>query len=325
MPSAITHILLVKNLQSKIYDNRLKAILASGKYFLQVGAVGPDLPYSSIADSDLVFGDQSDLADKFHYTTTNQLPLRALEKIKNHPKSKIKERRYAFSFFAGYISHIVADGIMHPFIRDMVGNYAENKTAHRILEMRLDVLINNYFTAQSGSPTEYNYTNIHDELKNIQDYPEVNTVVRIFKEAIKDVYNLEYESDLILDWINGLHRLLSIAEGEHPAIYRNLSILNGILFKNFKDLEANKDALLVLEKPIDGLENNFLHKQRVHFIDDCVPQFYKKFIPILEKAYNSVYNNGEELTENDIPPIDLDTGRPLLAANNLEIIPTLWS
>jgi hypothetical protein len=325
MPSAITHMLLVKNLLNKISDNRLKATLASGKYFLQIGAVGPDLPYSSIADGNLIFGDQSELADKFHYTNTNQLPILALSKIKLIPDTNTFEKRYAFNFIIGYISHIVADGIMHPFIRDKVGNYSENKTAHRILEMRLDVLMNNYFTAISGTPTEYNYTNIHDELKNISGYPEVNAVVKIFKESIQEIYNLEYEVDLILDWVNGLHRLLSIAEGEHPAIYRNLSILDGILYKNFKDLEDKKDALLVLEKPIDGLKNNFLHKQKVHFLDDCVPQFYRIFIPILEKAYNSVYNNGEELTENDIPPIDLDTGRSLLAANNMEIIPTLWS
>ncbi len=324
MPSAITHILLVKNLQSRITNNTLKAMLADGKYFLQVGAVGPDLPYSSIVDNDLIFSDQSDLADKFHYVNTNQIPIKALDKIKNLPNSKNKVKRYAFNFFAGYISHILADGIMHPFIRDMVGDYSKNKTAHRTLEMRLDVLVNNYFTAKSGRPTEYNYTNMHKELKNIGDYKEVNAVVGYFKESIKEVYNMDYETDLILGWVTGLYRLLSVAEGHHPAIYRNLNILDGIIYKNYKELEDKKDTLLVLEKPIDGLDRNFLRTERINFIDDCIPQFYARFIPILEKAYNFTFMEGE-LTAADIPPIDLDTGRPLLAANDLDLIPTLWS
>ncbi len=326
MPSAITHILLVKNLQSKITNMKLRAKLAAGKYFLQVGAVGPDLPYSSIASiGGLIFGNESKLADKFHYTTPNKLPLFALNEIKNQKTFSKKERKYLFNFFVGYISHIVADGVMHPFIRDMVGNYAENKTAHRTLEMRLDVLFNNYLTAKSGKPTEYNYSNMHDELMNIKDYKEVDIVIKVFKEKINEVYNIDYDTELILSWVNGLHTLLSVAEGEHPAIYRNLSILDGVLYKNYSDLEDRKDELLILKKPKDGIINNFLHNEQIHFIDDCVPQFYDRFIPILERAYNYIYNDGDELTENDIPAIDLDTGRPVLYANNLDLIPTFWS
>lgn len=57
MPSGITHILLVKNLQNVLPDGKLKKILQSGRDFLQVGALGPDLPYASIADDDFFFSD----------------------------------------------------------------------------------------------------------------------------------------------------------------------------------------------------------------------------------------------------------------------------
>jgi len=55
MASGITHILLMKNMQSLLPDGKLKKLLQSGRDFLQVGAVGPDLPYASIADDDLFF------------------------------------------------------------------------------------------------------------------------------------------------------------------------------------------------------------------------------------------------------------------------------
>ena len=82
MPSGITHILLMKNLQTILPESMLKHQMAAGRDFLQVGAVGPDLPYASIADSDLFFTTQSELADKFHYVKTNQVPLKALETIR---------------------------------------------------------------------------------------------------------------------------------------------------------------------------------------------------------------------------------------------------
>jgi len=326
MPSAITHMLLVKNLQSYDLSPRLKATLAAGKYFLQVGAVGPDLPYSSKASiSGLLFDNESELADKFHYNEANEIPLRALKNIKNSSNHTKMERRYLFNFFAGYIAHIVADGVIHPFVRDKVGNYSENQTEHRILEMRLDVLFNNHLTAQTGNNTEFNYTNIHDELLNIGDYNEVNTVVKLFKKLIKEVYKLNYDTELIRDWICSLHRLLSVAEGDHPSIYRNLSLFDGILYKNYSDLEDKRDELLILKSPKDGLINNFMHNDQVHFFDDCIPQFYERYIPILKKAYAYIYHNGTELNDEDIPAIDLDTGREELYANNLDMIPVFWS
>ncbi|MAF79233.1 MAG: hypothetical protein CME60_13810, partial [Halobacteriovoraceae bacterium] len=52
----------------------------------------------------------------------------------------------AFSFFLGFASHVVADGVIHPFVRDKVGDYDNNATEHRLLEMRLDVILLNEFT-----------------------------------------------------------------------------------------------------------------------------------------------------------------------------------
>ena len=138
MPSGMTHILLVKNLQNVLPEGNPKFTLAAGRDFLSVGAVESDLPYASIADGDLFFSDQSDLADKFHYQKTNQIGLQAMRELRQEKNNlSATELRYAFTFFLGYISHISADGIMHPFVRDKVGDYKDNKTAHRVLEMRL--------------------------------------------------------------------------------------------------------------------------------------------------------------------------------------------
>ena len=327
MASGITHILLMKNLQTILSDSRLKHILASSRDFLQVGAVGPDLPYASIADSDLFFSTQSEMADNFHYVKTNQVPISALEEIKLEKNDyNSKELRYIFSFFLGFISHIVADGLIHPFIRDKVGNYHEHQSEHRTLEMQLDVLLFHYLTKYSGRPIELNFSNIHDEIGNLYKgfYPEADKVINLLCKKIDEVYSVKYEKEMIYDWIYGLHRMWGAAEGDHPAIYKEISFLKSYLFSNYNELLDKYDEFLTLTKPVDR-EVNFLRKDKVHFFDDCIPRFNDIFIPLAVKAYNYIYNDGNAITDLDIFPIDLDTGRDLAQNNNLDLIPSYWS
>lgn len=326
MPSGITHILLSRNFQDQLPDNKLKKILAASKAFYQVGSVGPDLPYSSLFDIDLIFSDQRELADKMHYTTTNQIPLKALTKIKAIPSINLmrrREKRYKFAFFLGYIAHIIEDCLFHPFIRDKVGDYKGNETAHRILEMRIDVLLYHHFYNRTGAPGEFNYANIHDELLNIESYRQTNAVMKLFRDCINEVYNEDLDTETVQGWVVGLYRLFAVAEGEHPAIYRNLNISDGILYRNYDDLKNKADDILVLTKPKDR-EQNFLNANRVHLIDDCIPRFSQIFTPIAEKCYEYVYEDGPELTDADLSNTDLDTGRPVAEAQNLALTPTLW-
>jgi hypothetical protein len=326
MASGITHILLIKNLQNVIPEDDLKMVLAAERDFLQVGAIAPDLPYASIADDDFFLTTQSDLADKFHYVKTNEIPLQAFIDIRNIKNTLTpRELRAHFAFFLGYASHVIADGIIHPFVRDKVGNYKENQTAHRVLEMQLDVLFFHSLTLNSNHPTEFNNSNIHDELINLSSdfYPERDKVIEEFSRLIKKVYNDSYDVNTILGWVKGLHRMFGVAEGE-PAIYRDIPFVNNFMFSNYDELLDKYDNILILKSKKEG-GNNFAQKDHIHFLNDVVPQFYKKFIPFAQKAYNFIYNDGEALTNNDISGIDLDTGRILAQNNNLDLIPYYWS
>lgn len=323
MPSGITHILLTRYFNDRNRNRKLRARLADGVYFFEVGAVAPDLPYSSIVDTDILHS-ETDLADDFHYKNTNQIPLKAFKYLKENGKKYTSHQvRYAFAFFLGYTSHVIADGIMHPFIRDMVGDYEENKFEHRQLEMRLDVLFYNRYTKSSGGQ-EFNYSNIHDDLENLESYPQTKTVLELFSKHIKDIYKREFDSQKILGWIGGLHTLLSIAEGDHPFWYAGIPIIGDQLYSNFEELIEKEDILINLEKPVDGVTENFLHTKKINFFDDCLPKFVSVFGKVAQKANEYVFYEGQELTEEDFPPVNLDTGRPLGHRNELNLIPTLW-
>jgi hypothetical protein len=322
MPSGITHLLLSKTIQEQITDPVLKAVLQAGQPFFQTGAVGPDLPYASIADNDFFFTTESELADRLHYENTNQVPLKAFSFIKqNKDNLTKKELRSLFCFFSGYLSHIAADGIIHPFIRDVTGDYKTNQEAHRILEMKIDVIYLYQLTLRSGYPLNLNSINIHDELRNIMFYPERKLVMEYFSRVIKETYNKVYKPELILSWVEGLHRMFDVAEGEHPHIYKNL--LNSYLFKDIIDLHNELEQTCTLTIPKDRTKN-FLQRDRVHLFEDCIPKFFSVIIPLINKAYKFIYKSGNELTEADIYAIDLDTGRGL-ASTSLDDIPLFWS
>ena len=319
MASGLTHILLTKKLQDKFPDGKLKDILAFASDSFQVGAVGPDLPYASIADFDF-FSNESPLADNFHYKKTNQIPLQALKNLKSIKGQTDEALHYhMFSFFLGYISHVLADGIIHPFVRDKVGDYQFNQAEHRSLEMQLDVLFFEELTKGSGLASELNYTNIHDEIGNFLEVDGVNRILQVFSDLIKTTYNEDYSIEKINGWIKGLHRMFAIAEGDHPQIYRNLEE-NSFTYRNISDI--NRERALILNKPKDR-NINFLKVAEIDFFKDCVPQYYSQFTKVAGKAYAYVFEEGQELDENDIPLINLDTGR-LVDNDNLDLIPEFW-
>jgi len=320
MASGLTHILLTKKLQDELPDGKLKDIIAYGSDSFLVGAIAPDIPYASIIDDDLFLSNQSYLADKFHYEKTNQIPLQSLIELKKQ-KGQIDERIHyqMFSFFLGYTSHVFADGIIHPYVRDKVGEYAQNKTAHRTLEMELDVLFLAELTKKSGFVSELNYTNIHDELENFAEIEGASKIIETFSHLIESIYNEHFSVEKILSWINGLHRLFAIAEGDHPKFFRGSSA-NTFFYKNLEDID--KEKALILRKPKDRTVN-FLNVEEINFINNCIPQYFKKFVVATQKAYEFVFEDGPFLDERDIPLINLDTGR-LLPANNLDLIPELW-
>lgn len=319
MASGLTHILLTKKLQDKFEDGELKNILAFASDSFQVGAVAPDLPYASIADNDF-FSNESSLADNFHYRKTNQIPLMALKKIRSLKGHMDEALHYhIFSFFLGYISHVIADGIIHPFVRDKVGDYQFNQAEHRSLEMQLDVLFFEKLTKDSGFASELNYTNIHNEIKNFIEVEGVTQILQLFSDLIISTYNEIYSVEKILGWIKGLHRMFNIAEGEHPQFYRNLKA-NSFTYRNRKDI--NRERAIILKVPKDR-NDNFLKVDEIDFFKHCVPQYYFQFTKVAQKAYTYAFKEGKELDENDIPVINLDTGR-LVEKDNLDLIPEFW-
>lgn len=330
MPSGITHILLTRNLpRSSDPNDPLNQILAFGGRYLSLGCVAPDLPYSSIFDNDL-FRSEKPVADDFHYVTPNQISLLALTKIKRvlgSPKNGDERKRLDahFCFFVGQATHVIADGIVHPFVLDKVGPYSTNNLAHTALEIGIDVLFWKNLTEGSGEPIETNYSRIEEEFADFGKLPYAAPICEMFSGCIKEVYGREVSVDKIFGWTTGMHRMFSFALGNHPAFLKHPDWTAPFVFRNISDLDAKRDDYLSLTRP-KYWDRNFLGGQdTIRFLVDCRNRFNEFAHPYILKAYRYVYEDGPVLTSLDLPEFNLDSGRPTAKKDDLNLKPVLWS
>lgn len=326
MPSGLTHIMLARTIKDRLpsfpQKRDLQDVLLMGQSFLLSGSVGPDLPYASPYD-DVPFANEEKLADDAHYESTNQISLRAFRRLKQDaPIISKRDLVKRYCFFLGYTSHIVADGVIHPFVQDKVGVYKGNENQHRNLEMVLDVFLYNHLTFDGGENHDVNFAGLQSVISEILEIPGSADVLSMYRELIKEVYKTDVPVERIKHWIRALERLVDVSTGAHLPFYRRAKILEGYVYQRIEDLPGLQHHL-ILEKP-RFWEENFLGRSKIHFIEDCVPRFYDQFQHILVKSFLHVFSDGPEPTEEDLPAFNLDTGRPLAVADQLSVRPDLW-
>lgn len=326
MPSGITHILLVKTLNenSSHQNEDLKALLDDKLKILQLGALAPDLAYSQATPITDLFGNEDTFADLFHYENTNQIPLRAFEIVRNLPSGNNKD--VLFSFFLGYVSHLVADGIIHPFVRDKVGNYKDACADHRALEMRLDAIFLHSLTRSHGTSVDVNIAGIQDQIGDVKN-EDLSDIANLFSDLINEVYGKKIAPHRIVNWVSDLKGIFNTAANENNCYYAYIPGLDKLLYNDTSKVLLQKEKDLWLRKSeAIGRTQNFLGKD-VHFLNDCIPQFYRYFNEVALALYLYCYENGPSLSHAKLEAINLDTGRPLLAnqGNDLDSQVAYWS
>jgi hypothetical protein len=301
--------------------------------FFQIGSNAPDLPCASLTDNNLLDSD-SEIADLFHFAhagqspeqAPNRLPLLGLERVKTYlAQGADKKACDAFFWFlVGYASHVIADGVCHPFVMDKVGRYeGPNRAEHRALEMGIDVLLCKHFTGASGHAIEAGYARMDSFIKGFNELKSADIVCHHFAGLIESAYGLSVKPAEIRGWMAGISRLFCLATGRWPAWLRNLDASRPFVFREIADLDGREDDFLVLERP-KYWEGNFRGVERVHFLDDCLPRFNALMTAFLDKAWAYVYEAGPAPDAADLPACSLDTGRPVRDFDNVALIPSLW-
>jgi len=332
MPSPISHTLLSRYLPVKDNSPYFHNRLHNTRYF-QIGSIAPDLPYGAIADNDFL-ENEAFLANLFHFTekrqgleqSPNRLPLLGLTRVKELMQQGAAKRECnaLFWFLVGYISHVVADGICHPYVMDKVGRYeGSNKADHRALEMGIDVLLFKHFTVDSGHAIEAAYAGMDTFINEFNQRRYANFIFEHFAGLIEDVYAERFTQNEINGWVTGISRIFCLSTGKWPDWFRRRDTTEPFVFRQIDDLQGREDDYLVLEKP-QFWDRNFRNTPTVHLLHDCLPHFNHLMKSVLDKAYAYVYNSGPQIIEDDFPAFSLDTGRTVNDPDNIALAPLLW-
>lgn len=140
MPAAYTHITLIKQLstfqilyKAKIQRKIISFILDKSN-FCELGAMSPDYPciMGGFSPGEEIW------TEKMHYEKAESFVKNAIQEIKANNES---DREILIAWLFGYVSHMVADMVIHAVVENKVGTYDISSLNHRICELNQDVHI----------------------------------------------------------------------------------------------------------------------------------------------------------------------------------------
>ncbi len=167
MPATYAHFLitdkaLIQFSEDPTLDRRLRALVLRSSHFAHLGCVSPDYPYLDFKQPR-----QKLWADHMHYDHTGDLLHSMVRGLLERRTAGIDRPEFfvPFCWTLGYLSHVTADLVVHPVVRNIVGDYTGHETAHRECEMLQDVHI--YHAVRNGA--EIRHSELLGILQNCAD------------------------------------------------------------------------------------------------------------------------------------------------------------
>ena len=234
MPATYAHFLISDQALARFsavadLDRTLRGAVLRLSHFAHLGSVSPDYPYL-----DLKQPQQKLWADHMHYDQTGEL-LRTMVQGLAARQSEGRDRPdviIPFCWTLGYLSHVTADLVVHPVVRNIVGDYLGHEAEHRECEMLQDT----YIYHKIRNAAEIRHSELLGILQNCADPANptrVHSALRtLWGQALQTQFPDDYARippviDEWDDWyqegmtIAGRPRFLGrLADPEHKFTYR---------------------------------------------------------------------------------------------------------
>ncbi len=324
MPAGFTHMTLSRLALDELQPmSKAKRILSAKIGAYLVGCVGPDIPYMGQFDDHKIKDEFGHIADTLHVEHTIAIPVAGLDLAREFVRAGHKKKAYEFfAFYLGYISHIIGDGITHPFVRDRVGDYSETtKEKHRELEMKIDVLVlDKYLNIEASG------VNPQSDLSLFEDCEHRREIFQSYSDLLKKFHRKELTGERLEKLSDGMRRALKIAQW--PMLNWYFLGNNALSYLTLDKVMAEEENVRTLKKAIDadekGIAYNSLALHDIDIFDDVFPRYFAYMPNIIEAAFEYVFEDGPMFTHL-VPEINLDNGRFLADAKDLTKSPALWS
>jgi hypothetical protein len=173
MAGAFTHWMIVDDAVEKLQDNDYAIILGEKRNFVRIGAVAPDYPYLSELQGKWL--KIHSWADRMHYENS-------LEFVKNGLSELLSEKdpekfKVLFAWLCGYVSHLIADTIIHPVVNVNVGGtYIFTSHDHVICEMTQDAKL--FFEIKGVDLSNAEYVKLLSACSDPADNSRIHQTIR---------------------------------------------------------------------------------------------------------------------------------------------------
>lgn len=265
---------------------KYKALISKNPMIIQFGALCPDIPYlDEVVEEKLGMASQQKVwGDLMHYVHTGKFIQFGVEELKSMEKNDSPHFEICLQWFLGFLSHMIADTVIHPIVELKVGDYTNNATQHRICEMHQDVWL-----------FEEIYKKPISSIRPIESIEGLkkNEVLEFWKSLLAKCYGF-YLSNVSPDfheWINDYRQKLAIASNYESAIGRG----SGLLYPDYKDI--NPEFIKNLDSPLGKI--------------DFEQVIYRHMIPNIVKYWSIVFDGIENSSKEykEIPDFNMDSGK----------------
>jgi hypothetical protein len=154
-------------------------------HFARLGAISPDYPYL-----DFPAPAQKAWADHMHYDQTGDMIRTMAERLLEVKGGGVERPEFGipFAWTLGYIGHVTADLVVHPVVRNIVGDYLGHEPDHRECEMIQDTYI--YHEVRGGA--EIQHSALLDTLKNCSDPANADRIHPILRAFWSEVFRRHF-------------------------------------------------------------------------------------------------------------------------------------
>jgi hypothetical protein len=220
MPGSVAHMLIFEAALAEIDNQRdcgdLVSMLKGRMNYGRLGSLGPDLPYFNgvlrTAVSFLAAGYNQpepivQWGDLLHSKTPNLFPLTMIEIAWRETDPDEEEwdviAQNQWAFIMGYLTHVAADQMIHPYINKISGNYyrdKEKRKKHLDCEVYQDVVaFNNRYKKSILDEHLDTWVNIHT--KSGKTEPHFR---RFLQKSFKETHAIYPSENDIENWYRGL-------------------------------------------------------------------------------------------------------------------------
>lgn len=252
MAGTFTHWMVVEDALEKYRRSGRKhpyftAILAKN-HFVNLGAVGPDYPYLTDLKANML--KVHTWADRMHYENTGGLIKAAAIGLLARQG---EEFGICLAWLCGFVSHVIADSVVHPAVNAVVGPYMFNSTEHRHCEMIQDSYI---FREIKGTELRYSeYVEIMTMCSDPEDEERIHPAIRMsWAQALMDSHPGATEKfDHIRPdaWHENFLSRISLAESPAP-IFRHFGEEKNLVYKRVDDFDPGERSRFIEEIRLPG-------------------------------------------------------------------------